>query len=529
MKPLTAQTADYWQNSFTVDDSLTDLLYSLIVEADAPLSIDELGLFVVRHLVEQERRSVQEELQQGQIYQTNKRYEVGQKVVFPQYDYALAEVVDNRPGYNPVDGDFRVIDVVFDGPGAQKASFATELTPPHQLDVDPIDQSESEDEDMSIQGIYEVHQTTIRNRLERRLKALDDLLVFNNVWFTADKFIEVQEGLLNIVDAAIDINGAPLNVDALIEQMDLSGTGKITDVHRFSVNYCLDRDDRFINVGNKNEVLWYLQRLMPPELVQVPARLRDEAPVTDIRTLDPEFLPLLAEIDDIDTPVTYLKNVDPAATSVQITLSYPYWRTGTLPVMPSVAELLSDESNPIVYLNLIDGQTGEPVSGWWLQDENYIAGLKAWYEQHQVPVGAFIVLRQTEKPFQFVIDLLPRRQQQEWIRAINIEQKRLAFQMKKKSLRCEYDALMVIDDATPEHTDKLYETLTESQTPLETLVKQIFPELLKLTSQGTVHIKTIYSAINAVRRCPPAHLLQVLSQNPAFTNIGHGYWTHKPS
>jgi len=57
----------------------------------------------------------------------------------------------------------------------------------------------------------------------------------------------------------------------------------------------------------------------------------------------------------------------------------------------------------------------------------------------------------------------------------------------------------------------------------------IFPELAKLNPQGTVHAKTLYSAVNVVRRCPPGPIFNELSTHACFIPMGHGYWTYDPS
>jgi hypothetical protein len=51
------------------------------------------------------------------------------------------------------------------------------------------------------------------------------------------------------------------------------------------------------------------------------------------------------------------------------------------------------------------------------------------------------------------------------------------------------------------------------------------PELVKLSPQGTVHAKTIYSAVNVLRRTPPGPVFAQLSTEACFVSMGGGYWT----
>jgi hypothetical protein len=54
---------------------------------------------------------------------------------------------------------------------------------------------------------------------------------------------------------------------------------------------------------------------------------------------------------------------------------------------------------------------------------------------------------------------------------------------------------------------------------------RIMPELVKLSPQGTVHAKTIYSAVNILKRMPPGPIFALLSTESCFVQMGGGYWT----
>jgi hypothetical protein len=57
------------------------------------------------------------------------------------------------------------------------------------------------------------------------------------------------------------------------------------------------------------------------------------------------------------------------------------------------------------------------------------------------------------------------------------------------------------------------------------LMLRIFPELTKLSPQATVHAKTLYSAINVVRRIAPGPVFALLCTEVCFVPMGGGYWT----
>ena len=62
----------------------------------------------------------------------------------------------------------------------------------------------------------------------------------------------------------------------------------------------------------------------------------------------------------------------------------------------------------------------------------------------------------------------------------------------------------------------------------QTMVR-LFPELAKLSPQTTVHSKTVYSAVNVVRRCPPGPVFAELVRQPCFVSMGENYWRFNPS
>ena len=59
---------------------------------------------------------------------------------------------------------------------------------------------------------------------------------------------------------------------------------------------------------------------------------------------------------------------------------------------------------------------------------------------------------------------------------------------------------------------------------LSRLITEIFPELAKLSPQGTVHAATLYSAINVAMRTPPGPLLAELVVSDAYAPVGDNYW-----
>jgi hypothetical protein len=58
----------------------------------------------------------------------------------------------------------------------------------------------------------------------------------------------------------------------------------------------------------------------------------------------------------------------------------------------------------------------------------------------------------------------------------------------------------------------------------EQLVATMVRELSKLTPQGHVHAQELYSAINILRRVPPAPLMATLAGSSSFRHVGDLYF-----
>jgi hypothetical protein len=159
----------------------------------------------------------------------------------------------------------------------------------------------------------------------------------------------------------------------------------------------------------------------------------------------------------------------------------------------------------------------------------YVAGLRQWYMQSQLPVGAYISLYSTDDPLTIMVDYQPVRLKREWIRVAIWRDGQLSFHLLKQPITCEYDDLMIIGLSDPAVVEALWAGPEQSHKPLLPLLRQVFPELAKLNPQGTVHAKTLYSAVNIARRCPPGPVFHELSTRACFIPMGHGYWTYDPS
>jgi hypothetical protein len=515
------QTLAYWQE-FAIDDRDLDYLYGLFLEDERPRTSDDLTLSLIRTRCEEEEALIKRELARGALFQPEKSYEVGEQVVFPVFGYALGSIVGVRPGYNPKYSDFEVIQVRFEG--EEKArEFASKLNYPHKLNREEGELLQVE-ELVSPVELYEQHGSDVQRKLLERLWLSDDFVSFRDEWLLKGLLAEIHEGYLNIAEAMLDVKGMPLPAQELLSELDLPA--EIAPAAQvFSLNYALAQDGRFDDVGNDGQSLWFLRRLEPPEIIHLPPSLRYSPVIYDRAILGEELLRWEMEIDDEITGLA-APSTKEEVSSVTIILNYPHRRVGTIPLTSKTEDFFPRGDGERMMITFVDGRTGEEMLGWVVRQHKYVYGLKGWYDKHEIPVGAYIKLERTDAPLAIVVDYPRRRKKREWIRVVTVVGGRLTFAMQMKAIGCEYDELMVLGEDDPAEIDSLWLRSEESGKSVSEVMRQVFPELAKLNPQGTVHVKTLYSAVNVEKRCPPGPILAELASMPCFLAVGDGYWVY---
>jgi hypothetical protein len=335
---------------------------------------------------------------------------------------------------------------------------------------------------------------------------------------------DIHVGHLNIAEAALDVKGVPLSPEELLKVLELT-TDLDQSAQILSLNYALRGDNRFDDVGTYDNILWFLRRLEPPEAIHPPRRLQYSPQPYNREKISDELLELEREIEDEATEPTvfalYLQK--PIYTAI-FTLTYPHYRVGTIPLPPKLAALFPQSNTQRTRITILDGRSGQKMTGWVVHQHKYVYGLDKWYKEHNIPVGAYIKIEQTKDPLIFIVDYEPRRMKREWIRVAKVVEGRLTFEMQKQPVGCQYDELMIVGETKPVEVDSLWVATEETEKPIFEIIREVFPELAKLSPQGTVHAKTLYSAINIVRRCPPGPIFAELCTQDCFSSVGSGYW-----
>jgi hypothetical protein len=507
----------YWTDDFEVNDDDLDYLFNLFLETEAPLSLRDLTLRLIEYRLNEANRYIDQQIRRGALFQPQQAYDIGQQIVFPSRQYEMGEVVAKRTGNNAEHGDFEVIQVRFDGD--RVIEFASNLLTPHQLNVTDADDLKGDIEEDATH-VLRRYGRYIARKLRDRFDENPDVVYLAGRWFLQSLLTEVNIGHLNLAEAVLDMHGGgPVGTEQILSEigMDLDDNQRL---HVFSMDYAMQQDKRFDEVGPAGKVLWFLHRMEPDMVRKLPPQLEYEPTQHNTNMLTPEMRELVFDIDDELSPIELPESEE---TEVTITLTYPYRRTGTLPLAATLQHLFPTafETTQII-TTLVDAETGDEAQGWVVRELGYVYGLDTFYRNYGIPVGAFVTVRRHEDPTKLIIEFATRNPRTELIRMAVPTDNTLRFETHKRKIPADYDDLMIFGVEDLAALDQVWKK--NRSTPISTLVKRLMPELAALTPQATVHLKTLYSAVNLIKRCPPEPILVALTSHPEFEYVGSAYW-----
>ena len=513
------QTPEYWGSSFSITNEDLEHLLNLFFEDELPRTDDELALAVVRRHCQREEAAVSRELAKGTLYQPKHVYEVGQRLVFPALDYIVGNVVAVRDGQNPEVGPFQVIQVQFEG--QPERAFAANFSCAHRLNEESAGTMPQDGESLrSPEDLYHLYGANVHAQLVAALENRSDFVWLFGKWFPTGLLADVNVGHLNLAEAVLDMaGGGPLPTEVLLRDVGLPHEIN-KQLQEFSLNYALYKDERFDEVGPAGEVLWFLRRLEPPEVLYPPRRLMYEPVAYRRELLDDALLRIESELADEWSELA----PDELPDEITFALTFPHRRVGTLPLTPTIATFFPSGRTRRIRFMFEDARSGQRWPGWVVREHRYVFGLDIWYEANDVPVGGWIQLIRSDEPGIVIVDLQSRRPKREWVRVATVKDSKLVFEMLKRQMTCEYDELMVAAVDNPASVDELWVRTEEQRRPLADLIQDLFPQLARLSPQGTVHAKTLYSAVNILRRIPPGPMFAEMVPHPAFKAVGNGYW-----
>jgi hypothetical protein len=167
----------------------------------------------------------------------------------------------------------------------------------------------------------------------------------------------------------------------------------------------------------------------------------------------------------------------------------------------------------------VDAKTKQKMPGWVVREQKYVIGLQDWYKANALMPGSLISIRKGEKPGEVIIEAKTHRSTKDWLRTVIVgADGGVVFAMLKQNVSAEFNDRMAYAIPSFEAVDQIWKQ--ESRRPFDQLVVNMIREVSKLTPQGHVHAQELYSAINIIRRVPPAPLFALLASKPEISHVG---------
>lgn len=513
-----ALSASYWQ-SLVVNKRDADFLLAHLFELETPQKTTDL----VAAFIEERARYEQEMLLEkrkgmGKIYLPKETYEVGDELAFPALDWRKGEVIELREGTNPLVGEFQVMTVKMEE--GEKRSFAMGI---EKHELNELNDAADGEEAIDVEEVLSEFGEGIQEKLVAYFQEDDELVSLADHWFPRSLLVDVNIGHLNLAEAILDMaEGESLETPTIMKDIDLS-KGDNPELTEFSLNYALLKDSRFDEVGSTGKVLWCLERLEPQEVREVPELLRYEPVDLDRSTLSEEMLALEAKLDD---ELSKIELDDSELYKATVSLLYPHWRLGTFPISERLRSFFpSAYESPRIRFTFVDEDTGEKMPAWVVKDNRYAFGLKEWYEGKGLAPGSLIDIRHGEAPGEVMVKAHTHRSKRDWIRTVIAgTDGGLVFATLKHVINAKFDPRMILGVPDVDTLDKAWQVAQEKKQPFESLIRSIMLELMKLNPQGHVHAQELYSAVNLLRRCPPAPLFSFLTASPWVEHVGDLYF-----
>ncbi|MEW5941710.1 MAG: hypothetical protein AB1750_18765, partial [Chloroflexota bacterium] len=360
--------ADYWRN-LHVSPKDIEFLQTYLFERETPLTPHELVSVLIAERLRLEQEAAAKKQASAKAYLPKEKYSVGDELLFTSVK-GRGKVTAVRAGLNPELGAFDVLTVDMED-GAQKM-FAAGLEN-HPLNDAPDDNSSASGLDPEAVALE--YGASLEAKLDSAFASDDSLVRIAGRWFPRSLLLDVNAGHLNLAEAVLDVAaGEPLPTEALMKDIELPN-GVNPKLAEFSLNYKLQEDGRFDEVGPAGQVLWCLERLEPEGVRTVPAPLQYVEIEHDRAALNAQMLTLEAQVDDELSPIAAAP-----ADDVTISLIYPHWRAGTLPVSARARKLFPTayESSRVRF-TFVDAKSGKKIPAWVVRKHGYVYGLAEWY------------------------------------------------------------------------------------------------------------------------------------------------------
>ena len=514
-----------WIESFTLQADDYDYVIHLLLESGTPYSTAAIVLTLLeRQLLEDQEKIGDEHKVWDEVYSPDKTYVSGQIINFPLLGGLNGEVISIRNGDNPDYGEYGVLQVRCEDDTTRE--FVSGMANNSLIDRFEFGgNGHSNPLTETAQQIFEEHTKVLEDKIEAQLLEHNDLVRLSGYWFPVDLLVDINTGHLNLAEAALDLaDGRPLSTKELLEDIGMMPDESEEELLVFSLNYALQGDERFEDVGPSGQVLWFLTDMKPRDIIMSEKYLAYDPVVCVPESLTEDMKLLSLKLCDEFSENMEVQDVEG---SVEVVLTYPHLRAGTLPLSAYTAHLFpSARVSPRVKITLIDALSGQRLPGWVALKERFVWGMAPLYKKYDVIAGARMTIEPGANLSESIVSFEQRNPIKDWVRTLLVENARFYFELRKCSISvgCVEENIINVEDV--DGVDALSEELLSQGVTLEKIVERMFRQLSKLTPQGNVHTYTLYSAVNVVRRTTPEAILAGLGSNLSYVYVGDAYWRY---
>jgi hypothetical protein len=511
-------SATYWQD-LTVTQKDIENIFNLLLENAIPLPEETILEFLINSRIKQELDLLhKQKTKQEKIYIPKDEYKIGTSLVFPLFNMEKGIVKSIRDGFNPDFQNLKVIEVEFES--GKTKSFAS------QLENHPLNNVlEAQENNSNIDPVLikEKYGEAISLRLNEILDLNKDLIRIAGNWFPRSLLVDVNIGHLNLAEAVLEeANGGPISTSELMKQAELTANAD-QKLLEFSFDLALQEDGRFDEVGPSGETLWFLKEFEPQDVKEVPLYLKYVNTEYSTQELE-EYLGLFeSNIYDELEPLDSLARISDKAS---ISLSFPHWRSGTLPLSKSLKKMFpSAFEAPRVKFTFYGPQENERFSGWVVRTSKYICGLDNWYQKHELMPGSLVIVEKSKTPGEITIRFEKSRQNKEWLKTLLVgSDGGFVFAVLKHPISTSFNERMAFAIPDLAALDEIWKNHAFEKENFEKTIIRVMRELAKLNSQRQVHALELYGAVNIFRRCPPSLVLYHLLKNDQVEHLGDLYF-----
>ena len=508
---------DFWKSYKLTNQELEDI-YNYLLETETPLDKFEITKFIIsRAISRKEEERIASQTASGRIYIPQDQYSSGDRILFPSRANATGTVKAIRNGYNPDYPDLQVIEVAFEN--EKKASFASNLKEHKLNNPTPAVKEKLLDGEF----VFDQFGIQLADEIANSCAKSPDLVCIARQYFPRALLFDISIGHLNLCEAVLEMaGGGPLTTAELIDQIELP-TSNNDNLTEFSLNYALEKDGRFDEVGPSGVTLWFLKRLEPIEVQKPPFTLTFSGSLPD--SIDEiEGLSELNQIvfDELEEDEPLAEPLD----EITISLSYPHWRAGTLPLNNRLKALFPTAyETPRVKFDFRDGINNEKFSGWVVRPNKYVYGLREWYEKQGVIPGSNVTIQRSKDPGEIVVKTHKSKNSRDWIKTVLVgTDGGIVFALLKQVISCTFDDRMAIMIPDVEAIDRIWTNASRAKQPVEKVVHSTMREMSKLNTQNQIHAQELYAAVNVIRRVSTSQLLSILYKEPWSKHLGDLYF-----